>query len=284
MMVVYLILLLMRYNLEDYLENVKRFLLLKNYSPKTVKNYISCLRKFFEYVNENNFEFSRKTLEDYCLFLLKKDYSPQTVHLYINAISFFYKKILGYSFKIKIPIPKRSKKLPVVLSREEISKILSVISNTKHYLIIALAYGAGLRVSEVISLKVGDIDLANKRLLVKNGKGRKDRFTVLPEILVDKISKYILGREGKEMLFLSNRGGKLTSRTAQKVFENTLKKTAIHKRATFHSLRHSFATHLLENGVDVRYVQELLGHGNIRTTQLYTKVTDLGLRNILSPL
>jgi len=274
----------MFYNVEDYLEKVKRFLVLWNYSRKTVDNYLSCLRKFFEYVIDKDLDFSKETLEEYCIYLLEKDYAPQTVHLYINAISFFYKQILEFKFKVKFSVPKRSRKLPVVLSREEIRKILLNIVNVKYYLIVALAYGAGLRVSEVLSLKVLDIDLVEKVVFVRQGKGRKDRITVFPEMLFDKMSKYLLGRDAEEFLFLSNRGGKLTTRSAQKIFENVLRKVGIKKKATFHSLRHSFATHLLENGVDVRYVQELLGHGNIRTTQLYTKVTDLGLKNIHSPL
>jgi site-specific recombinase XerD len=274
----------MSYNLEDYLVKVKQFLLLRNYSKKTIKNYLSCLQKFFEYVIRKNLDLSKETFEKYCIYLLEKDYAPQTVHLYINAISFFYKQILGFSFKVKFPVPKRSKKLPVVLSRENLKKILNNLSNSKHYLIIALSYGSGLRVSEVVSLKVGDIDLDERIVFVRNAKGKKDRITVFPEILFEKISKYILGRDIEKFLFESNRGGKLTTRTVQKIFENVLKKTEIKKKATFHSLRHSFATHLLENGVDIRYVQELLGHSNIQTTQLYTKVTNLGFKNISSPL
>lgn len=274
----------MLYNLEDYLEKMKRFLLLKNYSSKTVKNYLSCLKTFFEYVIKKDLEFNIKTFEDYCLYLLEKDYAPQTVHLYINAISFFYKKILGFSFKVKFPIPKRSKKLPVILSREEIGRILSSIDNVKHYLIIALAYGAGLRVSEVVSLRIGDIDLADKRVIVCRAKGNKDRITVFPESISKKFYAYILERDVEDVLFMSNHGGKLTTRTVQKIFKNILIKANIKKKATFHSLRHSFATHLLENGTDLRYVQELLGHNDIRTTQLYTKVTNLGLKNISSPL
>jgi len=179
---------------------------------------------------------------------------------------------------------KRNKKLPIVLSREEIKNIIDVIRNPKHKLIISLAYGAGLRISEVVNLKVKDINLEELTIHLKNAKGKKDRITIFPEKIKNDLQSLIAGKNMDDYLFESERSGKLTERTAQKVFENALKKSDIKKDATFHSLRHSFATHLLENGVDVRYVQELLGHQNIRTTQIYTQVTNPKLKNIKSPL
>jgi len=159
-----------------------------------------------------------------------------------------------------------------------------VISNSKHKLAIALSYAAGLRVSETTSLKVKDIDLEGLTIHLKEAKGKKDRITIFPEKLISSIKNLIAGKTSDDLVFENNRGGKLTTTSLQKVFRSSLKKTNIKKEATFHSLRHSFATHLLENGVDVRYVQELLGHANIRTTQIYTKVTNPKLKNIKSPL
>ena len=146
-----------------------------------------------------------------------------------------------------------------------------------------MVYGAGLRVSEVIDLRVKDIDFEELTLHIKQAKGKKDRITVFPEKLKASIQNSITGKDRDDFVFSSERGGKLTTRTAQKVFGNSLGKAGIKKEATFHSLRHSFATHLLENGVDIRYVQELLGHQNIRTTQRYTQVTNPKLKNIKSP-
>jgi len=186
--------------------------------------------------------------------------------------------------KIEIQSAKRPIKLPVVLSRNEIEKILQTIINTKHKLLLSLAYGAGLRVSEAISLQVQDIDLDERVIHIKLAKGQKDRISLLPEKLISYLQNLIVGKSRNDLVFLSERGGKLSVRTAQKIFENALKKAKINKGATFHSLRHSFATHLLENGIDVRYVQELLGHSNIRTTQVYTHVTNPRLKNIKSPL
>ena len=149
---------------------------------------------------------------------------------------------------------------------------------------ITLAYGAGLRISEVMDLRVRDMLLDELTLHIKEAKGKKDCITLIPEKLKEDLRSLIAGKEGGDYVFASERGGKLSERTAQKVFERALHAAHITKPATFHSLRHSFATHLLENGVDIRYVQELLGHANIRTTQLYTQVTNPSLKNIKSPL
>ena len=186
--------------------------------------------------------------------------------------------------KINLKFAKRSKKLPIVLSREEIRNIIDSIRNLKHKLIISLAYGAGLRISEVVNLKVKDVNLEELTIHLKNAKGKKDRITIFPEKIRSNLKSLIIGKKSDDYLFESERGGKLTERTAQKVFENALRRAGIKKDATFHSLRHSFATHLLENGVDIRYVQELLGDRNIRTTQVYTQVTNPKLKNIKSPL
>lgn len=268
--------------MQNWLNEVVIFMKLRNFSPRTIKAYVSALKFFFDFQNGDtalNVELVRR-------FLLRKKEagaSPQTVNLYLNAIKFFYREIDKSSVKIDLKFAKRSLKLPVVLSREEILKIIEMIVNMKHKTMISLAYGAGLRVSEVVSLKVGDIDFAGLSLHLKEAKGSKDRITVFPERLIDDLRKLITGKVHSDFVFSSDRGGKLTTRTAQKIFENGIKKAKILKPATFHSLRHSFATHLLENGTDTRYVQELLGHENIRTTQRYTQVTNPALKRIKSP-
>ncbi len=202
----------------------------------------------------------------------------------MNAIKYFYREIYKNFVPIDIRFAKTASKLPVVLSRNEIEKIINSIENKKHRLLISLSYGAGFRISEVINLKVKDVDINELTIHIKGAKGNKDRISIIAEKLKPDLKELIALQESNNYVFPSNRGGKLTERTAQKIFENALRATGIQKEATFHSLRHSFATHLLENGVDVRYVQELLGHANIRTTQLYTKVTNPSLKNIKSPL
>lgn len=270
--------------MQDFLNKTIIELKIRNYSPKTIKSYLYALKEYFPFKKDN---LERLDLENIKKFLLQKqkaNLSPQTINLYLNAIKFFYREIVKYSGKIDIKYAKRSKKLPVVLSRNEIVKIISGTNNTKHKLLLALAYGAGLRVSEVVSLKVKDVNLEELTIHIKQAKGKKDRNTIFPERLKTDIQNLIAGKDKNDFVFASERGGKLTTRTAQKIFEKSSKKARIKKEATFHSLRHSFATHLLENGVDVRYVQELLGHQNIRTTQRYTQVTNPSLKNIKSPL
>ena len=148
---------------------------------------------------------------------------------------------------------------------------------------MSLGYACGLRVSEVVALKVADLDIDELVVHIKSAKGKKDRISVLPAKLQNDLRNIIAGKNADDFIFGSNRGGKLTTTSLQKMFRKSLAKTNIKKLATFHSLRHSFATHLLENGVDIRYVQELLGHQNIRTTQTYTQMTNPKLKNIKSP-
>lgn len=269
---------------QDILRKIEDDLKLRNYSRKTIKSYLLCLNDYFRFAKNIEKKPDVDLIREYLLKKQSAGNAPQTINLYLNAIKYFYREIMKSGFPIDIKFAKRSLKLPVVLSRDEVSNIIKNIGNLKHKLLISLTYAAGLRVSEVINLKVRDINIGELTIHIKGAKGNKDRITIFPEKIKNDIIDLVHGKDKNDYIFASERGGKLTERTAQKVFENALKKAGIGKDATFHSLRHSFATHLLENGVDVRYVQELLGHANIRTTQLYTKVTNPMIRNIKSPL
>lgn len=269
---------------QEYLEKLRRELQYRNYSPKTIGAYSTCVKYFLEKIWKNPEYISREEIIDFILFLQTQKKAPKTINLYKEAIKFFYKEVLKDERIIDIKLSKEAHKLPVVLSREEIQKILSTLKNEKHRLIIALCYSAGLRVSEVISLKVGDIDIENLTIHIKWWKWNKERITVFSESLKKDIVKLSTFKSGKDLLIESERGWNLTTRTLQKIFQDALKKSWIQKPATFHSLRHSFATHLLEKGTDIRYIQELLWHANIKTTQIYTKVMTPQLRNIISPL
>jgi len=171
-----------------------------------------------------------------------------------------------------------------VLSHTEIEQIIEETDNAKYKLMISLGYACGLRVSEVVNLRVADLNIDELVVRIKGAKGKKDRISVLPEKLQNDLRNIIAGKDDGDFVFPSSRRGKLTTTSLQKMFRKSLSKAKVNKPATFHSLRHSFATHLLENGTDVRYVQELLGHSNIRTTQVYTQVTNPKLKNIKSPL
>ena len=271
-------------NLQELLQKIRNELRLRSYSPKTIKSYSGCLSEYFKYIKIIKKYPDINLIKKYLLEKQDWNLSSQTINLHLQAIKYFYREIMKSKIPIEIKFAKTPSKLPVVLSRNEIEKIINSIKNSKHRLFISLAYGTGLRVSEITHLKVKDINTDELIIHVKRAKGGKDRITVFPEKLKDKVEKFIGGKNSNDFVFASERGGKLTERTAQKVFTQALKKSGMQKEATFHSLRHSFATHLLENGVEVRYVQELLGHANIRTTQIYTKVTNPTLRNIKSPL
>lgn len=270
--------------LEELLGKIEQELRLRNYSRRTIKSYLLCLADYFRYIKNVTKNPDVALIKKYLLEKQSKGQSSQTINLYLNAIKYFYREIFKSNISIAIKFAKTANKLPVVLSRMEIEKIINAIENKKHRLFIALSYGAGFRVSEATNLKIKDINLNELTIHLKNAKGKKDRITIFPEKLLPALTAIMALRDKNNFVFESNRNGKLTERTAQKIFENALKNANIAKDATFHSLRHSFATHLLENGVDVRYVQELLGHQNIRTTQLYTKVTNPSIRKIKSPL
>lgn len=266
------------------IRKLREYMRLRNYSQKTVRVYTNCAKALYSHFKKPLNHINGQEFKEFLNNLSKKKYSPYTLNLYHATLKLVFEKIYQIPFNFDLPYAKRAKKLPVVLSRDEIKKIIKAIKNRKHKLIISLSYGAGLRVSEAIKLKVKDIDLGELTIHLKRAKGAKDRITIIPEKLKIDLQNLVAGKRVNDYVFESTRGGKLTARTPQKAFSNALKRAKIKKQATFHSLRHSFATHLLENGVDVRYVQELLGHQNIRTTQRYTQVTNPRLKNIKSPL
>jgi len=269
--------------MQNFLDKTKKELTYRNYSRQTIKSYLAYIREYLIFVNNNKYSNKEDALRDFLIEKQEKGLSSQTINLALNAVKFFYREILKYDQKIDLKFAKRTNKIPVVLSRQEIKELIYSIDNKKHCLMIALAYGAGLRVSEVVKLKVKDIDINELTIHIKDAKGKKERLSIFPEKLKTKIGRFLSSDKNK-YLFESNRGGRLTARSAQVALDKALKKCKIKKDASFHSLRHSFATHLLENGTDIRYVQKLLGHRNIRTTQLYTQVTNPRLKNIKSPL
>jgi integrase/recombinase XerD len=271
-------------NRQELLGKIKDELRLRNYSSRTIESYLGCLNEYFKIVKIIKREPEIAVIKKYLLEKQDRKQSSQTINLHLQAIKYFYREIMKSKVAIEIKFAKTASKLPIVLSRNEIEKMIDSTINRKHKLLISISYGAGLRVSEAINLKIKDVDEDELMIHIKGAKGNKDRISLLSEKILSQFKEIVASGNANDYVFKSNRGGKLTERTAQKVFETALKKAGIKKEATFHSLRHSFATHLLENGVDVRFVQELLGHANIRTTQIYTKVTNPMLRKIKSPL
>ncbi|WP_262707261.1 tyrosine-type recombinase/integrase [Maribacter algicola] len=183
-----------------------------------------------------------------------------------------------------IPRPKKPTTLPKLLSRTEVKKIVRVTINLKHNIAIQLYYGMGLRVSELVNLKLEDVDSKRMMVRISVAKGKKDRYVPLPESILPKLREYYIAYKPKLYLFEGQYGGPYAKSSLQQVFKNALRKAGIKKTIGIHGLRHSYATHLLESGADMRFVQELLGHNSIKTTQLYTKVTPRSISKIKSPL
>lgn len=257
---------------------------IRGFSRATVVAYCYAVQKFLSYVGADIVEAGSDDVKSFIDDLLKEGRSARTCNLALNAIKFFFKIVLKQPLDGPLPTVKRPKTLPIVFSQEEIRQLLAVVKNKKHHLLLSLAYGAGLRVSEVVKLKVDNIDFARNLLMIRQAKGGKDRLSLIPIKLVDDLKEICGLRRGDELVFVSERGGALNVRTAQQIFYSALRVSQIKKTASFHSLRHSFATHMIENGTDIRFIQELLGHENIRTTQGYTRVASHALARLASPL
>ncbi len=251
---------------------------LKGYSQKTINTYLHHIKKFV---------LSEKTPREFLLGLIAKDNSDETVRSASFAIKFYLNTIKKESSEIQdvldnLPNVKREKKLPVILSKEEIERLISSTKNMNHRLIIQIGYSAGLRISEIINLKWQDVDFDRNLIHLKRAKGKKDRIVMLSLKVKEGLMNLTPNKEG--YIFLTNRGGKYTQRTIQKIIKNAAINVSIRKNVTPHTLRHSFATHLLENGTDIRYIRDLLGHSDISTTLIYTKVSNKNICNIKSPL
>lgn len=285
---------------------VREEIRLRGYSRRTEQVYLALLKEFFFFLagcdragvvldrvvydqalarGESVFlEIDEVKIRAFLMEKVERDLSSETVNLYLCAIKFFYFRTLRCRGALEIVFARRNRRLPVVLSRREVVLLIRNVKNLKHRLMVALAYGSGLRVGELVHLKVRDLDFDGRRILVREGKGKKDRLTVLPDKLFVQLQRCCFGKSGGDFVFESERGGRLHERSLQTVFHRARKKAGILKDAHFHSLRHSFATHLLENGTNIRFVQELLGHRDIKTTQIYTQVSEGVLGRVKSPL
>src|SRR3989344_3572144 len=263
---------------EGLINKLKQELEIRNFSRKTVKSYMNSTSKFLNFAE--NKPLTEQIVKDYIQIRIKNR-EPSSIAHDILAISFFFKTILNQI--INIPRPKRNKKIPVILTKEEIKSMINSTNNIKHRLILKMLYGCGLRVSELVNLKKEDVDFNESLIHIKLSKGKKDRFVKVPESLKNELKSYCnLSQE--KILFPSQRGGKLTTSTIQAIVESSAKKAQITKEVYPHLLRHSFATHLLEQGTDLRIIQKLLGHSDIKTTQIYTQISQQSIKNIRSPL
>ncbi|HYE12522.1 MAG TPA: site-specific tyrosine recombinase/integron integrase [Patescibacteria group bacterium] len=272
---------------EKIIVEYQGFMKLKGYSLQTQKLYISHLKRFICFIDKDLDKVDNSDIKKYCLSLMENNkHSKSFVDQSVSVIKLLYKEVLPKADIVtNILRPKKDNKLPIVLSQGEIVQIFHATNNEKHKTILFLIYSAGLRVGEVVRLKLEDIDSSRMLVKVNKGKGSKDRYTLLSQIALEQLRKYYKLYKPENWLFGSNKSDDhITERTVQRIFENCCIKAKINKDVSVHTLRHSFATHLLESGVDLRYIQELLGHASTKTTEIYTHVTQKNLSEILSPL
>ena len=267
---------------ESYLQKLE----LKKYSNNTVKSYVCCFEDFINYyrnivinnINEND-------IRTYLQFLIQTNRSKPYINQSINSIKFYYEIVLGMPNRFyNIERPIKDKKLPIVLSKEHVLKLIENTNNIKHRCIVSLLYSAGLRRSELLNLKITDIDSSRMLINVRDAKGSKDRYSLLSKTALIDLRNYFKQWKPNIYLFESPNGGKYSPNSVGKIVTNAALKAGINKRVSPHTLRHSFATHLLENGTDLRYIQLLLGHSSTKTTEIYTHVAKSSFDSIKNPL
>ncbi|MEM4181832.1 MAG: tyrosine-type recombinase/integrase [Candidatus Pacearchaeota archaeon] len=269
---------------EEFLKKLEIELKISKNSEHTIKNYLIKNRLFLDYTNKPLEKIDSDDVKKYIVEKLS-DKAAISIISFLAAIKFSFSSILKKDITEGIKRPKREKKIPAVLTKEEVSRLILVIKNKKSRLMVSLLYACGMRVSELTHLKIEDINFNEKIGFIRQGKGKKDRIFNIPDSLLEDLKEIVEKRknENQEYLF-SSKDKPLSERNIQKIVQSAAKKAGIDKEVHPHTLRHSFATHLLESGIDIRKIQELLGHTNLSTTQIYTHVSNEELRKIKSPI
>jgi integrase/recombinase XerD len=273
--------------MENPLSTFQQKLRLQRYAENTIRTYSSCLARFLQAFQRYQMEqITEKDIENYIAQLLEKEgISNAFQKQMLGTIGMYFDLCLGRKLSLLHLYPKRQQhQLPRYLSQQEVKRMLDVADNIKHRCILKLLYGAGLRVSEVLALTHEDIDSANMLLHIRDARGRKDRMVMLSDALLSDLRNYFVKAHPRHFLFEGQDGAEYSARSIQAVVKQLAEKARITKPVTPHILRHSFAIHLIEKGTDIRYVQELLGHHSIKTTELYTRITDVSKSKIQSPL
>ena len=267
------------------LDKLETELKIRGFSKRTVDAYLYHNKNFLDFVKKEPQSVSEDDAKRYIAHLMsERKFKPRSVNLVLSSVKFFYNEILRNSAFNAVKAPKSEKKLPTVLTKEEVKRLIGSVNNPKHRLLIEFLYSAGLRVSECVSLKLDDLDLAEKMGKIRHGKGNKERYIILSDNLIQHLNEYLKNKKDISTYIFSINNRHITTRQAQKVVKEAAKKAGIKKRVFCHALRSSFATHLLEAGTDIRIIQELLGHADLSTTQIYTKVSTQQLKKVKSPL
>lgn len=258
----------------------------RRYSKSTIRNYCSQFEMFLAFCQREAHHLTDQDVNAYLNFLInEKRVSASAQNIAINAIKFYFEHVCKEQRRVyDYDRPVNEYKLPVVLSEDEIRCLFDSCENVKHRMMLQLIYSAGLRRSELLGLRLSDVDRGRKVIVIRQGKGKKDRITLLSQKLLPLLDDYLIKYTPRFWLFESLDNGQYSESSIQQVFQRALRKSGIRKDASLHSLRHSFATHLLERGTDLRYIQVLLGHSSSKTTERYTHVTRKGFENLRSPL
>ena len=263
---------------EEYLLKLE----LKRYSNNTVKAYVNCFEAFINYYGHlNPIDINENEIRSYLQKLVQEGKSSSYINQAINSIKFFYEMVHGMPNRFyTIERPRKETRLPKVLSKQEVMAVIENTNNIKHKCIVALLYSSGLRRNELLNLKVTDIDSKRMMVGIRQAKGNKDRYTVLSNGLLEDLKTYYREYRPKEFLFEGTNGGKYSSTSVLNINGSAAKRAGIKRKVSPHMLRHSFATHLLENGTDIRHIQLLLGHNSTKTTEIYTHVANRSFMNI----
>jgi integrase/recombinase XerD len=272
---------------ENALKRMYNLLVELRYSQRTIENYTLYLRQFLSYHHPTApADLYRNDVQDFIRHLVnEKSIATSTQNVVINALKFYFEQIEGRpKIMYRMHRPKREKPIPSVLSKEEVNQLIAAVKNLKHRCILLTIYSAGLRLEELINLKIEDVDSQRNCIHVREGKGRKDRTTLLSSRLLKELRHYYKEYKPHYWLFEGIAGKQYSKRSVQNIMSKALKRAKITKKASVHTLRHSFATHLLEQGVNLRYIQELLGHSSSKITEIYTHVATTKLHGIISPL
>jgi site-specific recombinase XerD len=272
---------------QEALDLLKQKLILKAYSPSTIGNYATAFSKFLRFFEQRDIRsITKEEIEGFVYHQISKyKISDSAQNSLINAVKAYYEQVLGKPREYyDIQRPKASQALPNVLSKEEIAGIIQATSNLKHRTILLTIYSAGLRISEAIRLRVRDIHSDEGYLFIKGSKNKKDRKTVLSPILLKELRSYYRAYKPSYWLFEGQDGGQYSTKSIQNIFRASIQKSGANPWATVHTLRHSFATHLLQNGTNLRMIQVLLGHSSSKTTEIYSHVLAVSNKNVVSPL
>lgn len=257
---------------------------LQNLSRRTIQSYWHYVDDSIRFSNKSPREMNGADIRNYLEWLYTNGKSSSTINTAYSALQYYFERILRRKFFVTIPRPKEPKRLPSVLSIEEVNRLFLTTKNPKHICILKLLYGTGMRVSELTHLRMNHIDFDRNCIHIERAKGAKDRIVMLPSSIKETLLRQRRVKQPSDFLFTNGRGTRLTEASIQKIVHHAARLAQITKSVTPHTLRHSFATHLLENGTDIRYIQELLGHARIETTQIYTHVSANAARKIVSPL